>query len=443
MTLEGVNRIIKKRLLNIGIKDFSDLSRFSPEELLGKGISQTFITEYASMLKQNSTNGVITLTGINCRSTPIPGQPGCSEHYLDVRAIDLPSNLADYSEVNPRSASKNKIYTAIKQTLLEHPKDFIIKNAGLILAAQTVKSNGNTLELHLSDPINNGLVDGGHSNVAILDARKIAAEKRIDISDAYVRIHAYQGLDRKQALAIATGQNTRKPVQKFSIMNQEGCFEDIKRAVANITGASQIRYFENGPGAVDVRTVIQIINAFNGERYSKKKPPASEYGRVRKSLDNYYEDWKKRPSPTKLVIQILPQLLMLHDCITAAVPLNWNKLDKKYGSIIIGQKKASEGKTKLHFLGKEIKYSTCAGLTYPILTAFRANIRWNLANGAICWKKPIKLVFDKTISDLVEQFQDIYYAVHSNASSKFNATSKDMPSTYTCLYNIVDEFVRQ
>jgi hypothetical protein len=58
--------------------------------------------------------------------------------------------------------------------------------------------------------------------------------------------------------------------------------------------------------------------------------------------------------------------------------------------------------TVLPFLNQTMKYKVPRGWLYPMLSAFRANVDWDLDKGRFEWQVPLDQLLDEIIADLVE-----------------------------------------
>src|ERR1700675_2954355 len=91
------------------------------------------------------------------------------------RASAIPRELWDWREVNPRDISDSSaVYQAISYTLTNEPDRFFERNRGLTISADEVTFDEKRKEVLISlrDHDLHGLVDGGHTLHAILEAQR-------------------------------------------------------------------------------------------------------------------------------------------------------------------------------------------------------------------------------------------------------------------------------
>jgi hypothetical protein len=352
------------------------------------------------------------------RSLPIPGYEGAKIGTCFSRATDLPPGLADFMKVNPRVPRRTlkgvlsgPIPKAIVGTLRESPEEMALKNVGIYLLTEHVdhareKGGAGVITFTLSDPKRHGIVNGGHTFAAIREAVETAdAEEFATLKQAFVRLHFLQGVPDEMVPEIAEGLNRSKQVQDPSLENLRGHFEEIKRVMANQVGHEAIAYHEGADGDVYIAEILALIEMFNFDRYPKGQHPHGLYAHQSKAVREFGEDFESTPSPVRMVIGRLPEILKLADEIRRDAP----RLAKDRANFQIGRMKLQNGKKKrvaseeseLHFLGEKSKYRLPNGWLYPMLAAFRANVDWDSKKSRFEWLIPTAEILDKCLPDLV------------------------------------------
>lgn len=335
-----------------------------------------------------------------------------------VRVTDLP-NLDDWLGVNPRVPKRNDKNVLVGQpikgiieTLEESPEDMAIKNLGLFLLVESAeherRSGGNhVLKITMSDPDRHGLANGGHTYAAIWNC----IENRDNIADldsAYVRLHVYQGIPQDKVAEMAEGLNRSKQVDDPSLMNLDGLFDEIKNVMAGRLGADKIAYRQGDRGDYYVTEILLYLELFNCERFSETQHPYGLYRYQKKLLKLFEDDVRMAPSPMKLLVPRLPEILVLSDKIRLAVP----EAARKHCNFEIGRMKPDPKRkeraaspknrnTFLPFLGETMSCRVPNGWLLPMLASFRANVEWDLENSVFQWKVPLDKLLDGTIADIV------------------------------------------
>ncbi len=137
----------------------------------------------------------------------------------------------------------------------------------------------------------------------------------------------------------------------------------------------------------------------------KDEHPYGLYAHQSRAVREFSADFEATPSPAKLVIKRLPEILKLADMIRRDAP----PLAKDRANFQIGRMKLGEGKkgrvasadAHLYFLGESSKYRLPNGWLYPILAAFRANVIWDLKKSQFDWRVTNEEILTRCLPDLV------------------------------------------
>ncbi len=372
--------------------------------------------------KQSSTSKVCPLIfkvpADEFRSLPIPGYEGARLGTCFANVTDLPRELENYMKVNPRVPKRTAngvlsgpVPKAIVATLRESPEEMALKNIGIYVLADAVehmreKGGAGVLTIALTDQDRHGIVNGGHTFAAIREAIENADEEEMSaIRRAFVRLHVLQGVPHDMAAEIAEGLNRSKQVQDPSLENLRGHFDEIKQVMEGHLGWDEIAYHEGGSGDVYIAEILAMIEMFNLDRYPKGSHPHGLYAHQARAVREFAEDFEADPSPARLVIARLPEILELGDMIRRDAP----PVARSQANFEIGRMKHGEGKkgrvasseARLHFLGETTRYRLPNGWLYPMLAAFRANVTWDLKKGQFAWRVPNEEILRHCLADLV------------------------------------------
>jgi AIPR protein len=372
----------------------------------------------SSSIPSTSVSRTFTIPAEEFRSLPIPGYDGAKIGTCFTKVTELPPGLSDFMKVNPRVPKRNAkgvlsgpVPKAILGTLRDSPEEMAIKNVGIYILADSVehgreKGGAGVLTLTLTDSQKQGIVNGGHTFAAIREAVETADDDQMAaLRQAFVRLHLLQGVPHDMAAAIAEGLNRSKQVQDPSLENLRGHFDEIKNVMAGHVGHDAVAYHEGADGDVYIAEILALIEMFNFERYPKNEHPYGLYAHQSKAVQEFGEDFKREPSPARLTIKRLPEILKLADMIRRDAP----PLAKDRANFQIGRMKLGEGKkgrvasaeARLYFLGENSKYRLPNGWLYPILGAFRANVVWDLKKSQFDWRVPNEEILDRCLPDLV------------------------------------------
>ncbi len=361
---------------------------------------------------------IFTIPAEEFRSLPIPGYDGAKIGTCFAKVTDVPPGLADFMKVNPRVPKRSAkgvlsgpVPKAILDTLRESPEEMALKNAGIYVLADSVehareRGGSGVVTVTLSDQQKQGIVNGGHTFAAICEAVETADEDQMaTLQQAFVRLHLLQGIPHDMVAEIAEGLNRSKQVQDPSLENLRGHFDEIKKVMTGQVGNEAIAYHEGADGDVYIAEVLALIEMFNFDRYPKDEHPYGLYAHQSRAVREFSEDFEANPSPAKLVIRRLPEILRLADMIRRDAP----PLAKDRANFQIGRMKVGEGKkgrvassdAHLYFLGESSKYRLPNGWLYPILAAFRANVVWNLNKSQFDWRVSNEEILARCLPDLV------------------------------------------
>jgi len=350
------------------------------------------------------------------RVLPIPFNGSNSRSKLAtcfVRVEDVPEELKDWMEVNPRIPRSNKqkklsgsVARQIVRTLREEPHIFALKNQGIYLIVEktefTKQSGGQGIvTLQLTDIESHGLVNGGHTFCAI---REVAEDDdRPDPWDAYVRLHIYESVDSSLITEIAEGLNRSLQVDNPSLENLQGSFDEIKKHLEEKPGSGQIAYRQGDPGEVDIEQVLTYINLLNLDQFPDRKThPHKIFGQKKAVLQTFIEDKKKESPVFKRILPRLHEILVLTDLIQQL------GVDKFPGRIKVSDTKnnnrlrsPSNKNRPAYFAGGTIGGNFPLGWLYPMLAAFRANINpraWK--EGKLEWLVDPEDLLKQTIDEM-------------------------------------------
>lgn len=352
------------------------------------------------------------------RSLSIPGVQNAKLGTCFVRVTDIPGLLDNYMEINPRVPSRNRkgilsgpVVKGILTTLREMPEEMALKNQGIHLLVEDMrfsaeKGDRGLLNITFTDAGRHGIINGGHTYAAIRESVETATPEELkDLENAYVRLHIMQGIDPDFVPEIAEGLNRSKQVDDPSLINLQGEFDIIRKSLRGIPGENAIAYHQGDEGEVYISEILVILALFNRERFSEKKHPYNLYHKQALGLKYFSEDLVEHKKTIENLIQMLPDFLWLGDSIRKATPEAAKHNEFQFGRVKIGSK-ARAGSTKnkgtfLPFINEMVNYRVPNGWVYPMLAAFRANIKKSDDGKRLEWIVPLSQILADTIDDIV------------------------------------------
>lgn len=342
--------------------------------------------------------------------SPIPGIPGASRATGYIKA-DLIPDLSAFTKVNPRAPKPSgAVPQAIVGTLKEKPLQMALKNAGIYLLVATVKKgDGNNILAELKDDHKHGVVNGGHTYAMIRQVVETGSdEDKRQLGKAYVPIHLYSGIPDELIVEMASGLNHTRQVQEASLEHLRGHYDTIKKVMDKVPGGDQIAYFEGDVGTVPIGEVLAYIEMFNAERYPLTDNPFGLYAHRARVIEEASEDFSLRSEAIELVISKLPEILKLSDLIRRDIQKLRGEAEPERRGRGRPSKKKPDGKVKektprivLPFLQEKVQERLPNGWLYPILAAFRANVRWNLKDKSFSWKRSNATILAAAAPELI------------------------------------------
>jgi hypothetical protein len=144
---------------------------------------------------------------------------------------------------------------------------------------------------------------------------------------------------------------------------------------------------------------------FNCERCDERRHPQQLYRVQSLGLKFFEQDLNARPSPLDLLLPQLPEILALADKIRKGTPAAAKEVGFEFGRMCVTKnKRAGADKyrdTPLPFIGEVMRHRVPNGWLFPMLAAFRANVKWDLATGVFKWLVPIDELLPQVLLDLV------------------------------------------
>jgi hypothetical protein len=348
--------------------------------------------------------------------------------------------------VNPRIPKRTKtgrlqgpVAKGIIDTLENEPDKFVLKNQGVwLLAKKTAfvkeKGGGAILSVQFEDPELHGLVNGGHTFLAI---QQVMSEQDHDGDPigAWVRLHIMENVDPDDIMEMAEGLNRSIQVDDPSLEHLKGTFEKIKEALEGKRGANQVMYFQGDVGSIDVQTLLQYMSLLDLSRYPDRKAhPHRIFGRQKVALDLFRTDQAEDGEHVfDRIIPRLHEIMVLTDEIQKGFATYLAQL--KITSAKQNDRVASAPHKKLaaHFAGGTLGGKIPLSWIFPALASLRANVdpeAWE--KGKFQWRMdPVKL-----IEASMEEWAQIIRQEHQDSRGKIAEVGR-REAAYRGCYSVV------
>ena len=340
------------------------------------------------------------------------------------RALPLDANVRLPSD-------KALPFKGMVDTLMSDPKSFFLRNNGMGVIASKVKLNESKKEVTIKFDPNTGIVNGGHTQLAILEVQKLQS-----IRDAIIKMDVIVHDFKLEELAmIAASRNTASNVKDYSTAEKKGFFTKIKSEMEDIF-EKHIIWYENRDvpnSGLDPYDLIARLNLFNVKIYqSNINEIIDQPNKSATSKGAVFKQWMKDQEVFCHTYPLTDDILRLEEHI-----LSTFHKDIPRGFTNLAPVKKIENGKKTMCLGKEIKYEMPRQFLYPILASLRAGIKYDEANQRIGWYENPEYLFDSCKSDLIATLSKTYKSTYH---SEINRASKDS-NLWQILYSIVDRKV--
>jgi hypothetical protein len=339
--------------------------------------------------------------------------------------------------VNPRSHEpeclRSPVAKAMEQTIVEKSEDFVFANRGSTIVAEKVDFDPKTgnVEIHITDPENQGLADGATTDAVIAKVQTQLAREILERKDAsYVdllqsgkkipeilanaRLHleVIVGLDDRARLAnLVQGRNTSRQVRGWSMSDFRGEFEWIKDIVeaAGSPFIGKIGYEENSGKDITILDILSIITLFHPEfddtDEGQERAPVIAYANKGR-MDSRLADDKLRAGYKELA-PLVVDILKLHDYV-------YQNFEQAYDAVFgvrakLGRREGVESRLmgepyELPLTGLKSNYVLPAGFIFPVLASLRALVYRRA--GKIAWRRDPFEFFTKHGKKLVGELMD-------------------------------------
>lgn len=344
---------------------------------------------------------------VSFRKIAMPTEDTFGRMYVSVLKVSsIPKEFREWRGINPRDPKTNSgVSKKIAKTLEEKPDAFLYRNRGMTVIAESLSFDNQTnlLTVDFSIKDQHGLLDGGHTYEVISEFLEEMDDLARSECVAMVRLEILEGVNPDDISMIVESRNTSTQVKDQSIEELRGTFESIKKVLSGENYKDRIAYKEHeldeqgSSKDIDIKDVLSYLVCFDSEHFTDKKHPIIAYSGKAAVLNHFtggnntQEEKNKQVKRMEKYVQLLPDILKLHDVITGDLPEAYNsgidgegggKFGRLTGVTAIAGKKRMQN-DKLDFSGEESEYRIPSAFVYPILGAFRSIIR--VENNKASW----------------------------------------------------------
>ncbi len=325
-------------------------------------------------------------------------------------------------DANVRLPSEKSIpYREMTKTLELDPSNFFLRNSGISIIASDIKIDKGKKKVKFTFEPETGIVNGGHTQLAILDVKK-----QRDISQVRIKLEVIKHNFNPQELAIiAASRNTASNVKPYSTAEKKGLFLKIKREMLP-QFEKHIIWYENrqvpndrGLLALDFIAYLNLFNIKNNQS-NRNNESSNQPNKSATSKTSVFNDWEKDPDSLQHIYPLVNDIINLLEYIQTTFH---KKIPRGFTGL--GVVKNLNGKNrKSLFIGKNMEFELPKQFLLPILASLRANIKYDEINGKIGWFEKPEDVFDKCkasiIAVLIKTYKSTYHKELNRASKDSN-----------------------
>lgn len=312
-------------------------------------------------------------------------------------------------------------YVNMRETLRNEPDMFFFKNGGINVIASNVKNNKDAKRFELTFDHNYGVLNGGHTQQAIIDEND---DYPVD-ETAYVRIEVleWKGKTNQELASLAAAKNLSTNVKMTSIANKKGYFDSLKKEMDQVY-EKNIVWFENEETEGDEFSstdLIAILNLFDIDNYNMSNHPLSSANSAGSVLKSWVKSCDDGNPKLLKVFPLVNDILELYEHILSTFNKNIPK-----GFTTRKQVRNVQTKNKTTpFTKQPLDFILPKQVLMPVLAAFRADMEE--FNGQYRWIVEPKALFDNVKYDLFKIVGD--FMEHND----INRLSKD-PTIWSNLF---------
>lgn len=326
---------------------------------------------------------------------------------LTVQTRDLPLGFkygpnARFAELDTKAAKD------MLETLENDPASFIFKNNGMMVVAESIKSEGTDVSIVCNesepdeDAPGHGVLNGGHTYKVLQHALKSKDVRYQKVADeAFVTLTVGIGIPDDEIWRISRARNTSEKVPLHALRELAGDWTVVK---ANLPAASRhlVAFKPNDPEApdelYDTTDLIRRLALLNNKMFPAEQGshPVQAYTSINTVVKKY------TPEAFAEIAPLLPDILKLEELIVR----HWETVNGKGGDkIFITKASGCSAEPSQLLSGYKADLTLAAPFVLPVLAAFRVFI----VDGG--WAIPMEELWEKygpkTVRALWEAYKDI------------------------------------
>ncbi len=338
---------------------------------------------------------------------------------LTVRLKDLPRTFT-YGP-NARFASLDKKPAKeMLATLASDPEAFVLNNNGIMLVAESLRAESDSVELVCHEAETDeempghGILNGGHTYKALQEALANPSEYPRAADEAVVVVTVGLGIgkdDREEISRISKARNTSEKVPLHALRELNGDWSDLKRYLPE--EARPLVAFkpgENPEAEFDVTDVVRRLALFNNRLFPAQESahPVAAYTSIGSLVKKYDQKHFFDVAP------LLPDILRLEELVVQYYESSSGQKARDQAKLGVITKLSGNSPQPMTLLSGYRSSMTLADpYVLPVVAAFRVFV----LDGA--WKADMATLWDKYGARVVGALLDAYKEQGKSSAAVF------------------------
>ncbi|WP_426438242.1 AIPR family protein [Bradyrhizobium genosp. P] len=322
----------------------------------------------------------------------------------EILKLNTKENLRAYlAEYNPRK--RNRVHDAIRDTIVNEPQRFIVRNSGFVITAAAITVDDNGKYISLLDP---SIINGAQSQGEIKAYHDELVETEGFDEDEeplfYVRASIIVDPDASEVTETAIARNIATPIKSLTEAGARHQLDDLEKSIRRVLPGAKIRKAESDDeDVIDTRRVLQLTRLLMPSSVSGNYSAAEKlraYKNPEQCLTNFctWHDDKKTDAAARakydFTVQIAPYALQEYR--------KWETHPAWNGHQIWGETKKGGRAVRRDDTNKVAWVSP--GIIFPLLAA-QSEFAVKDAGGQWSLKKPSRFREEEMVLRTVNQFR--------------------------------------
>jgi hypothetical protein len=306
---------------------------------------------------------------------------------LTVRLKHLPRGLkygpnARYATLDSKPAKE------MLKTLAADPETFVYKNNGIMVVAQSIKVDGNVVEMHCREVeqddgeeiIEHGVLNGGHTYRVlehVVDSGEERYEQAFEATSVLMTVAI--GISQDDIASISRARNTAQSVPLYALRNLAGDWSILKKHLpADVR--KRIAFKPADPEAdpdaeYDTTALVRRIALLNNDMFPAQQGvhPVAAYTSIGTLVTKYKQENFVAIAP------LLPDLLRLEELVVRrSEAIN----GRGPGKVLISNASGCSKEPCVLLSGYESSLTLADPFVLPVIAAFRVFVKGRQVGGA-------------------------------------------------------------